>query len=100
MQSATPLLDWAPPAGPRDGATFDPWRDESRLNRQQLLVWRAIKGGAWRTLADMAAETGCPEASISARLRDFRKPRFGGLTIDREYVGDGLWRYRLRRDHA
>lgn len=36
-----------------------------------------------------------PEASVSARLMDFRKARFGSHYVDQEYVLMGLWKYRL-----
>ena len=51
--------------------------------------------GQWRTLKEIAAATGAPEASVSARLRDLRNERFGGYAVEREYIGDGLWRYRV-----
>jgi hypothetical protein len=54
--------------------------------------------GRWRTLRQISDATGSPEASVSARLRDMRKPRFGASTVDRERMGDpdgGLHRYRL-----
>jgi hypothetical protein len=49
---------------------------------------------AWISLQSLATSTGDPEASVSARLRDFRKPRFGGHTVDRRRDGR-LNRYRL-----
>ena len=81
--------------GPRDGATFDPYRDEERLNKQMRRVFAAMKDNRWRTLKDIAARTGDPEASISARLRDFRKPKFGSLVMNRRYLSDGLYEYQL-----
>lgn len=80
--------------GRRDGDTFDPDRDTDRLNRQAADVFRVIADEQWHTLAELAARTGHPEASISARLRDLRKPRFGARVIERRYVGDGLHEYR------
>lgn len=80
---------------PRDGATFDPTRDLARLNDQHLRVYRVMRDGEWRTLGAIAMQTGDPEASISARLRDFRKPRFGGHTVERRHIGVGLWAYCL-----
>jgi hypothetical protein len=50
------------------------------------------------TLQDIARETGDPEASISARLRDLRKPQFGGHTVERIRTGEGkrgLFLYRV-----
>jgi len=78
-----------------DGATFDPDRDESRLKRQFRAVWKFMLDGNWHTLAEIETETGFPQASISARLRDFRKDKFGGHVVQKQYLMDGLWMYRL-----
>lgn len=78
-----------------DGETYEPARDETRLNVQLRAVRDLMADGKWRTLERIATATGHPEASVSARLRDLRKPRFGGHTVERRYVGDGLWEYRL-----
>jgi hypothetical protein len=80
----------------RDGQTYDHARDARRLAGQQCRVVALMKDGAWRTLAEIAAYTSDPEASVSARLRDLRKPRFGGYIVERPYVERGLFRYRLR----
>jgi putative component of toxin-antitoxin plasmid stabilization module len=80
-----------------DGATFDPDRDGARLTRELDRVRAFMADGSWRTLKEIADATGAPEASVSARLRDLRKPRFGSWTVDREHVADGVWRYRVRR---
>ena len=93
---------WAePPAGDRDGATYQRARDYDRLNTQAGAVWRAMKDGEWHTLYGLATATGFPEASISARLRDFRKDRFGSHVVERERDDHtpGLYWYRLRPGH-
>jgi len=79
-----------------DGETYERDRDKLRLNAQQQRIYDVMKDGLWRTLYSISAKTGDPEASISARLRDFRKKKFGGFFVDREYVRDGLHQYRLR----
>ena len=81
--------------GHRDGKTFEPERDEVRLNRQARAVFDVMKDERWHSLSVISASTGEPEASVSARLRDFRKPRFGGWTVNRRYVSQGLWEYQL-----
>lgn len=81
--------------GDRDGETFEPHRDRARLNRQALVVFSIMRDGQWRTLAQISDLTGEPEASVSARLRDLRKEKFGGRTVERQYVHDGLWKYRV-----
>lgn len=82
----------APPFG---GKTYRRERDEGRLAAQLQKVRAVMADGAWRTLAELAALVGAPEASVSARLRDLRKPAFGGCTVERAYVTRGLYRYRV-----
>lgn len=81
----------------RGGDTYDETRDEPRLARQHQLVLDLMIDGRWRTLDRIAEATGEPPASVSARLRDLRKDRFGGWTVDREYLSDGIWQYRVLR---
>ena len=85
------------PNGNFDGETFDPQRDGTRLQIQFERVRSIVLDGQWHTLPELHEATGFPEASISARLRDLRKKKFGGYEVERDYVGDGLWRYRVSR---
>lgn len=80
-----------------DGETYWSALDHERLGKQLLRVGRQMADGQWHTLAELAAATGDPEASISARLRDLRKRKFGGHTVNRQRMTGGLWRYRLIR---
>ena len=78
-----------------DGKTYDPERDKERLKTQLFNVWRLMRDGRWRTLEQISRRVCCPEASVSARLRDFRKKKFGGHTVERAYVRRGLFKYRV-----
>lgn len=78
-----------------DGKTYQPDRDRERLNVQQSAVFKAMADGRWRTLSRIHAMTGAPEASISARLRDLRKTKFGGHEVERRHVERGLYEYRV-----
>jgi hypothetical protein len=81
-----------------DGYTYDPDYDKERLSRQFYRVFNAMKDGVPRTLAEIARITGDPEASISARLRDLRKPQFGGHIVIRTSRAErkrGLFEYQL-----
>ena len=80
---------------PFDGKTYDAERDKDRLKTQLFNVWRLMKDSRWRTLEQISVKVGCPEASVSARLRDFRKRKFGSHTVERQYVRRGLFKYRL-----
>ena len=76
------------------GSTFDPARDGERLERQADRVRELMVDGQWRTLAEISAATGAPEASVSARLRDLRRD---GYVVERAFVERGLHRYRVSR---
>jgi DNA-binding IclR family transcriptional regulator len=78
-----------------DGKTFDQARDGKRLTSQLNVVKALMLRGGWVSLKDLAALTGYPEASVSARLRDLRKERFGGYNVERVYLSHGLWLYRV-----
>jgi hypothetical protein len=82
-----------------DGETFDPAQDQARLSIQLEKVKALMLGdNAWRTLEEIGAATGIRSvASVSARLRDMRKPRFGAYRVDRQRVpgGNGLYEYRV-----
>lgn len=78
-----------------DGETYRRALDHERLGAQLLRVGTFMAEGDWRTLRDIGTATGDPEASVSARLRDLRKRKFGGHTVERERLAGGLYRYRL-----
>jgi|ETNvirnome_2_130_1030620.scaffolds.fasta_scaffold00125_21 hypothetical protein len=84
-----------------DGDTYEPVFDKPRLNTLLGKVWNVMQDERWRTLAEIHVAIGGSgsEASISARLRDFRKPRFSGAyEVDRRRRGNahhGLFEYRL-----
>lgn len=80
------------------GETYLHDRDYARLNAQCQRVFNEMRDGKYHTLRELAEQTGDPEASISARLRDIRAAlRPNGFDIGREYVRRGLHRYRIQR---
>lgn len=84
------------PLKPRfNGPDYIPERDDRRLTGQILRVANCMKDGRWRTLSEIEALTGDPAASISAQLRHLRKKRFGSHTVNKDYLGFGLWTYQL-----
>ena len=78
-----------------DGSTFDEKQDSVRLGRLLDNVRLCMSDGRWWTLARLSKATGGSEAGVSARIRDLRKARFGGHTVDRRRHPTGLWEYRL-----
>jgi hypothetical protein len=90
MSAQLDLTSWAP-----KGATAEAI-DVPRLGKQLQAVFALMSDGAWHTLAEIAAVTGAPEASASARLRDMRRM---GRSVARRRRGDpkhGLFEYRLK----
>lgn len=69
--------------------------DTVRLSGQLERVRNQMADGRWMTLAYLADLVGGSEAGISARIRDLRKPRFGGYVVERRRVSGGLWEYRI-----
>lgn len=83
------------------GETFLHERDYTRLSDQSKKVFDEMQDGQWHTLAELSAETGAPEASVSARIRDIRAAlRPNGFDVARRYIENGLWRYRIQRTEA
>lgn len=76
------------------GATFSFALDGQRLTTQFQRVFAHMQDGDWHKAS------GGSEAGVSARLRDMRKERFGGHTVERMRGASGLWFYRLRTEKA
>lgn len=78
-----------PPKGPVpdfDGRTYDRQFDYERLKTKFEKVFECMKDGRWRTIDEICAITGIDirgSAGVSARLRDMRKAKFGGHTLNR-----------------
>ena len=81
---------------PFDGDDYQDERDRPRLRGQIKRVWNVLQDHTWTTVAEIGSITGDPQPSISAQLRNLRKERFGGHTIERRYVGNGLYEFRLK----
>ena len=66
-----------------DGATYEPARDGERLGTQLARVLAVMQDGKPHTLDELVTRCGGTTASVSARIRDLRKPQFGGCLIRR-----------------
>jgi len=75
--------------------------DVARLSSQLHAVRSIMSDGRYRTLEEIAQLvtqiTGkkATEPSVSARLRDLRKDKFGSLIVERRLVAPGLFQYRV-----
>jgi hypothetical protein len=74
---------------------LNPESDGDRMGKQFMRVWKLMSDAKWRTLREIEAETGDQQASISARLRDFRKKLYGGFAVGRRRRVGGLFEYQL-----
>ena len=87
-----------------DGVTYDPGKDQHRLNRQLGRVYDVLSDERWHTLKELKLR--CmhlrgdgkfdSEAGISARIQDLRKIKFGRYRVDNRRIDGGLWEYRLK----
>ncbi len=81
-----------------DGSSYNSKHDQRRLGNQLERVLNLMSDGHWRGLEEIARTIRAPHASVSTRLRDLRKPRFGAHMVERRRLDDpkaGLWVYRL-----
>ena len=78
-----------------DGSDYEHERDSERLKTQLQIIEGFMESKGYQTLQQIADATGFPEASVSAQLRNLRKARFGARTVEKTYIGNGLYSYRL-----
>ena len=85
------------------GSDYNPALDKARLTGQLARIVGFLADGRWRTLSEIWAITGAPEASVSAQLRNLRQfHRRNPLTWKYDFEkrrrgrpSGGLWEYRL-----
>lgn len=89
-----------------DGETYDRDLDHERLTSQLNRVRAVLADGRWHTVSEVARAIGAPDASVpsvTARIRDLRKTKFGGWFVQSRRAREdesGLWLYRmLPQDH-
>jgi len=86
-----------------DGAHYVAKFDHERLSGKAKKIFELMSDGVPKTLSEINEGTGCPEASISATLRDFRKEKFGWHTVKTTRRGEpsnGLFQYELIINHT
>lgn len=67
----------------------------SRSARQRFAVLQAMRIERWWTLEQLARYVEAPIQSVSARVRDLRKAKYGGHVVTKRFVRKGVWEYRL-----
>tara|TARA_R110000868_G_scaffold27797_3_gene105022 strand:+ start:1475 stop:1975 length:501 start_codon:yes stop_codon:yes gene_type:complete len=91
----TPIADKLEPQMRFNGSDYSHERDSSRLSTQYWDIYNLMRDSSRRTLHRIERLTGHPPASVSAQLRHMRKGRFGGHTVNKHYLGNGLYEYEL-----
>lgn len=79
-----------------EGADYIQDRDFQRLACQIEKILTFCLDGKWHTVKEISLAVGCPENSAQAQLRNLRKPKHGGWIVERRYVSNGLYQYRVR----
>lgn len=80
------------------GSDYEPKHDKARLTSQIKVIFDLMKDAKFRTLGEISELTGYGESSISAQLRNLRKPQNGGHTVNKMVIGSreiGLYSYQL-----
>lgn len=80
------------------GSNYEAAFDYLRLKGQVKRIFLLMIDANWRTLREISDETGDGESSISAQLRNLRKPYHGSHTIMKRRRGEpsrGVWEYQL-----
>ena len=79
-----------------DGPAYDHDRDYSRLANRTAKIYEFMKDGKWTTIHEVSERIqNTSESSVSSAIRDFRKKKFGGHKVEKRYISNGLWEYRL-----
>lgn len=79
---------------PFDGVTYQD-KDFTRLSGQLLRVFEVMKDGRWYGASQLCELANVSPLSITARIRDLRKRKFGSHTIERKLIIGGYHEYRL-----
>jgi len=66
-----------------------------KARTRKEVIFEIMSDGKWRTLKAIRKQTIYLDSSISSQLRDFRKDKFGGHTLEKRHLGDMLWEYKL-----
>lgn len=75
----------------------------AKLHSDVAAVKRALRKKTWMTLREIQIELNdrlvyIELQTVSARVRDLRKAKYGSHIVDRRYVGQGVWEYRLGKE--
>jgi len=97
FQEAIPTASVSASAAGKPIAEAEP--RPARFPKQLRNVQTLMADGRWRSLQEVADATGWPPASVSARLRDLRKPGHGAHSVHvrRRMIGGHLTRLREYR---
>ena len=88
--------DFSPYEEAQFGAVLpDDPKIKKRASTQRIQLFYRMKGGSYWTLEELSSMTGIFVQSVSARLRDFRKPQYGGHTVVKKMLNEGVWQYKL-----
>lgn len=80
------------------GSTYSHALDGERIKGRRAQIFALMGDRKFRSLTEIANTVGGSEAAASARLRDFRKAKYGSYTVIGKRFGDkksGFWKYQV-----
>jgi hypothetical protein len=67
-----------------------------KMNSKMLAVLQFMLDGQWRSLRQISEGTAYPSLTgLSACIRSLRKPEYGSHMIEKRFVTESLYEYRL-----
>ena len=85
-----------PPGSSREFQSHSTPADKAKMESNRAAVLALMLDGRERSLRMIRAECGFdPETEISARLRELRRPEYGGYEVKCWRFPDGVYRYQL-----
>jgi hypothetical protein len=77
------------------GPAFNEVLDGARLRTQMEVIRDFMLGAGWKTLGEIEAEVGYPQASVSAQLRHLRRDWAGSYEVLKRRRTNGTWEYSV-----
>lgn len=80
----------------------------AKLHKDVASIKKAMRDGGWMTLEEIQnrewwnrpadkMRNDTPIQTVSARVRDLRKEKFGAHRVERRHAGNRVWEYKLFR---
>lgn len=89
---------WLPKSEFLERTTVKEKTPRSRMNSKMMSVLEFMSDGQWRSLRQISEGSGYTSLTgLSACIRSLRKPQYGEHIIEKRFITESLYEYRLVR---